>query len=289
MASVSWDRDRERIEQELEGTEYQLLLQRLQKDTPLLGTFRSWADALAFMRVGTSSDPLKDDILRPIFQAHAEDGNHRWRTILLTVFWPGLRSIHFRKRHWDPDADERWQNIAWAFLQVICRVDVGRRPDRLVQKVFNDTVHHLYDEYRRTWYHVSRERAVDSKAIAELAGGTEGIDLTGIELRDAQEFETRRLREHVAMGRISEADFLLLVGTRVYGQSVAEYASEAGLDYQVAKKRRQRAKAAIERFERRNGNSAISLSPRESLVPPLAHAGKSDDGGRRRGSDDRQS
>ena len=60
--------------------------------------------------------------------------------------------------------------------------------------------------------------------------------------------EIQRLREHMEAGRISEADFLLLVGTRVYGKSVADYARETGLDYQVAKKRRQRAEAVISRF-----------------------------------------
>jgi len=58
-----------------------------------------------------------------------------------------------------------------------------------------------------------------------------------------------RLREHMEAGRISDADFLLLVGTKVYGNSLADYAREVGIDYQVAKKRRQRAEARIKRFE----------------------------------------
>ena len=64
-----------------------------------------------------------------------------------------------------------------------------------------------------------------------------------------QGIEIKRLRAHMDAGRITEADFLLLVGTRVYGRSVANYARETGLGYQVAKKRRQRAEATIGRFE----------------------------------------
>lgn len=201
------------------------------------------------MRSGTSRDPRKDEILRPIFEAHTEDQDSRWRAILLAIFWPGLESIHFQKRGWDADPHERWQNITWTFLQVVCRVDVTRRPDRLVQKVFNDTVHRLYDEYRRTWSRTNREVASELEEIDALAGGVEGVDLAGIELRQAQELEIRCLREHLEAGRIREADFLLLVGTRVYGRSIADYAREAGLDYQVAKKRRQRAEAALGRFK----------------------------------------
>ena len=51
-------------------------------------------------------------------------------------------------------------------------------------------------------------------------------------------------------GRITTADGLLLIGTRVYGTSVADYARDTGVAYQVAKKRRQRAEAAIGRFEK---------------------------------------
>jgi hypothetical protein len=169
--------------------------------------------------------------------------------VLLAIFWPGLESIHFQKRGWDQDPEERWQNITWTFLQVLCRIDVKRRPDRLVQKVYNDTIHHLHDEYRRLWNRANRESTLDAEGIEALAGETKGVDTSDIELREAQEIEIQRLREHMEAGRITEADFLLLVGTRVYGKSVADYAREAGLDYQVAKKRRQRAEAVIRRFE----------------------------------------
>jgi hypothetical protein len=249
VAIPSRDRDRERLEQELQTREYQKLLRRLQKKEPFLRQFRTWADVIAFMRNGTSTDPRKDEVLRPIFAAHAEDEDPRWRAVLLAIFWPGLESIHYQKRGWDADPEERWQNITWTFLQVLCRIDVQRRPDRLVQKVFNDTVHHLHDEYRRAWNRTKRECTADPEEIEALAGGTEGIDTAGIELREAQEIEINRLREHLDAGRISEADFLLLAGTRVYGQSIADYARGAGLDYQVAKKRRQRAEAVIRRFE----------------------------------------
>jgi hypothetical protein len=85
--------------------------------------------------------------------------------------------------------------------------------------------------------------------IEALAGTAEGIDTSDIDLREVHENEIERLRQHMNAGRITEADFLLLVGTRVYGKSVADYAREAGMTYQVAKKRRQRAEAAIRQFE----------------------------------------
>jgi len=243
-------KDLERLERELEGSAYQALLRKLQRKHLFLRSFRSWADVVTFMRNGNSNDPRKDEVLRPIFKAHTEDEDPRWRAVLLVIFWPGLESIHFQKRNWDVDPDERWQNVTWTFLRVICRVNVNRRPDRLVQKVFNDTVHHLHDEYQRTWNRTNGELMKESEEIEVLAGAVEGIDFDGIELRQAHEKEVARLRAHLDAGRITEADFLLLVGTRLYGQSISEYARDAGLKTEAAKKRRQRAEAAIRSHEK---------------------------------------
>ena len=250
MANSSRDREREWLEQELRSTQHQQLLRWLQRNEPFLRQFRTWADVITFMRSGTSTDPRKDEILRPIFEAHAQEKAPHWRAILMAIFWPGLESIHVQKRHWDPDPDDRWQNVVWTFLHVLCRVDVTQRPNRLVQKVYNDTVHHLYDDYRRAWDRTNRECHADPEEIDALVGGVEGIDVAGIERREAQRIEIERLREHMDAGRITTADGLLLIGTRVYGTSVADYARDTGVAYQVAKKRRQRAEAAIGRFEK---------------------------------------
>jgi hypothetical protein len=250
MATTSRDRDRERLEQEIQTKEYQELLIYLQPRFSFLRRFVAWADVIAFMRSGSSRDPRKDEILRPIFGAHREDSNPRWRTILMTIFWPALKSIHIKKRHWDDDTDELWQNIVWTFLKVVCRVNVERRPNRLVQKVYCETVHHLHDEYQRIWTRAKREPAMDAAAIEALAGAVEGIDFEGIDLRKAHQREVNWLRGHLDAGRITEADFLLLVGTRLYGQSIAEYARGAGLNTEAAKKRRQRAEAAILHYEK---------------------------------------
>jgi hypothetical protein len=99
MASDSRDRDRERLEHELESGEHQELLRTLQKKEPFLRQFNTWADVLAFMRSGTSRDPRKDDILRPVFRAHGGDQDPRWRAILLAIFWPGLESIEKVRVH----------------------------------------------------------------------------------------------------------------------------------------------------------------------------------------------
>lgn len=246
MSSVSGDRDRAQLESELQNKEYLELLMDLQRAEPFLRRFSTWGDVLAFMRGGTSQDASKDEVLHPILAAHSADQDHRWRTVLLAVFWPGLRSIHARKRRWAPDdPDELWQRIYWAFHQTVCRIDVARRRDHLVQRIYNATIHRLHDDYRRDWVHTEREMATDPEEMADLAGIAEGIDFDRLDLRRAHQQEIDRLQAHLDAGRITEADFLLLVGTRLYGQSLSEYAHGAGLTTEAAKKRRQRAEAAI--------------------------------------------
>jgi hypothetical protein len=93
-----------------------------------------------------------------------------------------------------------------------------------------------------------QEISSDPEEIELLAGGAEDVAFAEIDFREDKETEIKLLREQVEAGRICEADFLLLVGTKVYGKSISEYAREAGLDYQSAKKRRLRAEAVIRPF-----------------------------------------
>lgn len=245
-----WQDDYKRLARELQRDSYQELLQEFHRASPFLKRFDTWADVVDFMRTGTSDDPENDEVLRPILSVHQRSGDHRLRTVLLVIFWPGLRSLFWQKSHWDPDHHERWGRVVWTFLEVVCRLDPRRRSRRLVQKLINDTVYHLHRAYRRDWDEAEFAPPMDPDLLEALAGGVEHVDFAIIDERDAQEAEIKRLRTHVDAGRISEADFLILVGTRVYGQPLAEYVREHGLSYEAAKKRRLRAEAAIRRQER---------------------------------------
>ncbi len=258
LGVVSWtsrDQDLQRLKRGLENDYYGLLLNKLQFCESIFREFTAWSDVVEFMHTGSSRKPEKNDILKAILLHHSEDRNPRWRTILLVIFWPALASIHWQKRHWDPDPDERWVNITWAFIQTICYIDLNRRPDRLVQKVFNDTVHRLYDEYSHQWKLMKNEvptNPTEIEKIKELAKGVKDICFAEVELRIDSESEIKKLQRYLRKDIISEADFFLIIGTRIYGKSIAECAEEVGLDYQTAKKRRQRAEAKIRGREKKS-------------------------------------
>ncbi len=246
--AVPRDRDREQVEKELHADGYQKLLRRLQRKDSFFRQFRTWAGVLLFMRGGASRGEQKDRILRQVFRARSANGDPRWHTVLLAAFWPALRSIHAQKHHWDPNSEERWQNLLSAFYRVLYRIDVNHRPDRLAQKVYNDTVHELYEGYRRAWRQENREFRADPGEL-EAVAGLAGIDFAGIERREAEDIEIDRLREHLDAGRITEAGFVLLVCTRVHGKSIASYARELGLKYPATRKRRWRIEKRLRRFE----------------------------------------
>jgi len=254
------DQDRERLEREVGGETYTSLLLKLQETDAFLRRFRTWADTIVFMREGTSNDPRKDEVLRPILKAHAADKDPRWRSVLLAIFWPGLDSIANRKAAWDADADERWQNVVWAFLQTVCKLAPAKRPHRFVQKIINDTFHRFYEAYWRSWNRSEREVATDPKQFQDIADGDDPF-VDQIDRRFKQDAEIKRLQEHMKAGRISEADFLLLIGTRVYGKSAAEYAREIGVNGELTRKRRLRAEAAIRKFEKNLQNMSRSTAP----------------------------
>jgi hypothetical protein len=250
---------RELLEQEIQGETYTSLLHNLQQTDTFLRRFSKWEQVVAFMREGTSHDPLKDRILHPILTSHAANQDPRWRSLLLVIFWPGLNSIANRRRKWDPDDEERWQNLVWAFLQTLCSVDPAKRSARLAQKIINDTCRRFYDRYRRLWIRTDREELTDPEQLEALASAGTNIDFDGMDRISAQETEIERLVTHMAEGRLCEEDFLLLIGTRVYGKTAAEYAREMGMDGEVARKRRLRAEATLRESEEKKNPDFVPL------------------------------
>ena len=239
------DSERAQLEREVGKHEYAALLHRLQEEHAFLREFGTWMEVAAFMRAGTSDDPRKDEVLRPILSAHAEDRDPRWRSILLLLFWPRLRAAAIRRRSWDPEFDELWTNTVYTFLQAVCDWDLVKRPDRLFRRLVNYTTWRMGVDYRRARSQAEMELPSDPEMVEFLSGGSEDVSFMMIEFRDDQDALIRWLQEHMEAGRITEVDFHLLVGKFVYGRLLRECADEVGLSYQAAKKRRQRAEATV--------------------------------------------
>lgn len=244
MSVVSRDRDLACLERELRTEEYQGRLTFLQGLEPALRGFATWGEVTSLLRSLPRGDSeRRDALLRPILAAHAEDRDARWRTVLLVAFWPGLLWVWRTTRRLDRDGEERWQRAFWAFHEAVCRLDLSQRRDRLGQKVVNDVLNRVRREYGRERDRAAIELQPPAGLIERLAARP------GTEIR---EFESRRdLIGHVRAGRIAEEDIFLILGTRLYGRTVAEFAEGVGLTPEAAKKRRLRAEAALRRIAKK--------------------------------------
>jgi hypothetical protein len=220
------------------------------------------------MRLGTSEDLRKNDLLLPMLRAHAVDQDRRWVELLMIIMWPAMDSIYVKKRSWDDDDEERWAKIAWAFNWTVCKLDVERRPDRIVQRLYNGTVHRLGDQCRRDWgwknrrEGYERRRTDQPKEPTSLAYQDERFG----QAEDRVDADTKLafLREHRDAGRLSDADYLLLVGALIHRRSLAACAEELGISREAAKKRKLRAESRLREYAQKSS---------ESLSPPAGSHG----------------
>lgn len=245
MGSRQRDLQCQQVNREIGGDDYRPLLERLRKAEPLLRRFDSWSEVVAFMQQGRSGDPGKDAILSAILRSRPVGRDRQVQTVLLAIFWPGLAAIHLRRRGWDPDPDERWQNILCAFLRVIRSRNTARRREGLACKVISNTVHRLHDLYQVRWGHEEKE----SPGVPEdELRSAENPGLRRIEIQDFKEAVIRELREYLRRGKINALDFQVLLETKVHGLSLLDYAKCIGLPLATVKKRRQRAERRIRRW-----------------------------------------
>lgn len=232
------------LEREVCGQDCQQLLECLKRREPSLGAFASWPDAVEFLLQGPNKDPGKDAVLRPILELR--DSDPRRAVVLLFLFWRRLGWVYGWKQRLDPDATALWSNVTWVFMRVVEGLDVTRRRDRLIDKVINDVVNGLSREYRRSRVRSAREVPTDPQ---DPNGAIESDQRSSQDRRLASLLAERRLRRHLAAGRLSEADFFLLCGTYIYNHPLADCARELGLTPEAAKKRRQRAMKRLRPYE----------------------------------------
>jgi hypothetical protein len=245
------------LERLLETPPYREILGQLPADRSY-ARFATWGDVVAFMRARSVNRVQKNELLGLILSAHARDQDPRWRTILLVLFWPGLRSIQTQKRRWDrDDPEELWQRIFWAFHQAICQLDGTELSAWLDARVISLTVTNLGYEYRCQWRQQKRLKLMDPDELAEMKRGDEGIEFAAFEFSEETEARAAAWRRHVDRGLITETDFQLLIGTEVCLDDLKDVAKRLGLSYEAGKKRRQRALATLRKRETRNSKKCV--------------------------------
>jgi len=234
-------REREQVRRELQSSDYVSLLSDLQQRPAFPRKFSTWDEVLRFMADRRCDEDAKEAILGVIFHAHAANPDARLKTVLLAMFWPGLDAILARRKRWDADPAELWQNILNSFVQAVAAVDLERRATRLAGGIISQTIHLLYRHYLRVWRRAENEIPQDTETLDTRCTDALGVDFGALhdsEIRNQQRERLNRLRN---LGYISELDHELLLRTRVENQSMRDCAVAMGLSHSMLRKRRVRA------------------------------------------------
>lgn len=210
------------------------------------GAFGCWKEVARSLRQAEAASPNRDGILLAVVAACAGVDKRLLARILLYLLHASLREIHERKRHWDRDRDELWQELILAFLEEAVRLPSRSWQDRIANRLLGAVTDRLYERYARRW----RER--DRVALRDPIQATDWTPRATEPEADALgrvASDVAVLREACAAGVIGEAEIPLLLWTSPRESSLAEFARGHGFDYEVLRKRRQRAIAALRTWQ----------------------------------------
>lgn len=239
------------------------------KDSQLdvtLNTVTTWHDARQWLdRTGPYTREA-DILLRPILAASKPQSDELWHDILLFLLWTPLRDMWVGLRLLDRDLLALYEQIAWAFLAALHRIDLSHRTVQIGQKILNDTQHDVRLAYarerKRGSWHVNDASAMNDGEDEGILGrqAANGVDLAWAEWRIDRAWACARLRTLLCRGQLSVGEYAILVRCCLRGDSVEDLTVWRGLTYEAAKRRRQRALAALKK-------SAPDLSPGSPDTP----------------------
>jgi hypothetical protein len=228
-------------------------------EDPCLSAIADWTNVLEFISSKPVTDPGSDLLIRAIFLARRRQLNNQpvdsielrrqadgyWKTVFTVVFARALAFLHRKKaRHWDRDPSDLWSNVLLAFLEAVDKFDVTQGSNRIGKKILNSSYHKLYQGYVRKWRYESKIQ-VGENSNHFLDHGAMSIGYAIVDLRDAIRTNLELLRRAYHEGRLTKIEFDLIRRTRLSTIGLKEAAALAGISYELARKRRQRAEAAI--------------------------------------------
>ena len=236
---------------ELESPAYRQLLEQLRYKEESLRDLEGWHQVLCAARQ-LAPDSLQSDAIWSALLRQRSYNPELIYTALLAGCYPFIIGIYKRRRSWDKDSETLWNYIlvtAWESLRCI---DPEKRPEKILRKILNDTSHRLYQENNSRWKRISREASnYNCKSWSDLISSEHWDDamLDLIDHRDAQQRELDKLSRLRAAAALTETEFHILVGRRIYGRLDAEQAEHLKVTVEAAKKRRQRAESVLRRVE----------------------------------------
>jgi hypothetical protein len=236
---------------EIDDRTFRPLLQEITLHHGAFAAYPSWgavADAINNRRL---PEKATDALLAPMLTAYGSGVDPRWGAILCACCFRSLVATYHPRRKWHSDAEEVFQEIIGTFLDVCRRVAARPMVANLRRRLANETCHRLHEEFTCRWRSAAVEQITDPHELVPTVDPQQEPDRRNdlLDLTEHRELVLTRLKRHLEAGTISETDYLILVGTRLYGESMAEEGARHGLSREATKKKSQRAEAAIRKAE----------------------------------------
>lgn len=194
----------------------------------------------------SAADPLLTWLLPRV-----RDRPQEYQGVLLLLSWESLVALRGYRRGLDPDHAALWSNITWALLHAAGRMDRVSRTQLLGVKLVNDTDNHVRDHYARERRLQSKTKRVSDANEGSSAGsklrdrGADDPAFAAVDTRHDDAWARAYLSDLVERGLLDRTDYLIIVGSYIYGRSLGELAARFGLSQEATKKRRQRALAYL--------------------------------------------
>ncbi len=245
--------------QEIQGPTYWPLLLELTSHHLVFATHDDWKTVADVVADPLTTDDAIDAVLHPLLVAYAISAAvtpapataTQWATILTACCFRWLVATAVSRARWDQDPDEVWQETQVCFLALCRRLCIQGRTHRLRAKIRGDLRHTLTERFQPRWRAAARERAGDPAAmVPEAAAGTAPPSHEDVDADERLEHAIATLRRQHRAGRITATDVLILVGTHLYGRSLAAQAGILGMTPNAVGRRRLRAHTALRNLTR---------------------------------------
>lgn len=253
------------IEQQLRSPEARSRLGDISNRHAVFSPYQSWADLIRDFQATLLPRHTEDEILRTLISRCHKSRDPIVLAALVGLFLSRLTLIYRRCRSWDSDDGELWANLQWSFLEVVHRPQLLNRGERMAAKIFNDTRYLLWTIYKTEWARQKRELPFDDEHDCVRPGEPNSAE--SIEVLADSALVLRQLHRAQTARAITEDEYILILQAATAG-SVRELAQLRGLDYEVLRKRIQRALHDFRHFHKKSSRRRRFHVPKISARPP---------------------
>jgi hypothetical protein len=247
------------VDDTLTTTEFTAFFHQLRERVRELQTFESVQTLLSALQRNGATAAEKDNFLLALIREYQTRPDVNLNALFLAIFRPVLARLYGSMVKGTVDGDGLWNDLTWALLSEVSEYPIERRPDKVPANVGFGVLKRLSRWSEREAWYILFQSDPDEPDRTEfdyngLLGGAfehpnelfagRGDPDTPPDPDDTDRME-QLLRAFLRRGVITVDAFYILVGTRVCGQSVKEYAAQKSLSYPATRKRRSRAEKAI--------------------------------------------